>query len=237
MKRKSNIYKNIYELNNILLAFEEVCKNTKNKRKIEEYKKLKCMHIFNIYDTLKKRKYEKYYILKCDISKFFASINHDILKQKLKKRIKDKEALTIVETIIDSYEEGLGIGNMTSQVLAIFYLNDLDHYIKEELKIKYYVRYQDDFLLYHPSKEYLKEYLNKIRMFLEKEKLQLNRKTRLFSNKENFIFLGRKKNGRYANYRTIKKRIKYRYYQYRINKITLNSLVSTIRCYESIEKH
>ncbi|MCI9001007.1 MAG: hypothetical protein HFJ26_09100 [Clostridia bacterium] len=73
------------------------------------------------------------------------------------------------------------------------------------MKIKYYVRYQDDFLLYHPSKEYLKECLNKIRLFLEKEKLQLNRKTRLFSNKENFIFLGRKKNGRYANYRTIKK--------------------------------
>lgn len=77
--------------------------------------------------------------------------------------------------------------------------------MKKGLKIKYYVRYQDDFLLYHPSKEYLKECLNKIRLFLEKEKLQLNRKTRLFSNKENFIFLGRKKNGRYANYRTIKK--------------------------------
>lgn len=81
----------------------------------------------------------------------------------------------------------------------------------------------------------MRECLDKIRTFLEKEKLQLNRKTRLFSNKENFIFLGRKKNGRYANYRNIKKKIKYRYYQYTNNKITLNSLVSTIKCYEHIK--
>ena len=54
---------------------------------------------------------------------------------------------------------------MTSQVLAIFYLNDLDHFIKEKLKIKYYVRYQDDFLLYHPSKKYLKYCLNEIKIF------------------------------------------------------------------------
>ena len=63
--------------------------------------------------------------------------------------------------MIDNEEKGLGIGNMTSQVLAIFYLNDLDHYVKEELKIKYYIRYQDDFLLFHSNKEYLKECLEK----------------------------------------------------------------------------
>ncbi len=264
MKRKNNLYENCYDINNIMQVYKEVCKNTKNKKKVRQYQEFKCIYIYQIYETLKNRgyktqpyvkftiyepkerkivsqnmfdkivnhlvaryilypailpclldynvasrkglgtkaglqyfynynricdiKYEKYYILKCDISKFFASINHDILKQKLKRRIKDKEALDTVGTIIDSYEEGLGIGNMTSQVLAIFYLNDLDHYIKEELKIKYYVRYQDDFLLYHPSKEYLRECLNKIRIFLEKEKLELNRKTRLYSNREKFIF-------------------------------------------------
>ena len=98
-----------------------------------------------------KVKYKKYYILKCDVSKFFASIDKDILKSKVKKRIKDKDALKIIFDIIDSEEHGLGIGNMTSHVFAIFYLNDMDHYIKEELKIKYYVRYQDDFLLLHES--------------------------------------------------------------------------------------
>ena len=89
-------------------------------------------------------KYGKYYILKCDISKFFASIDRDRLKEKLKKKIKDKDALNIVFKIIDSDENGLSIGNMTSQILAIFYLNDMDHYIKETLKIKYYVRYQEN---------------------------------------------------------------------------------------------
>ena len=82
---------------------------------------------------------------------------------------------------------------MTSQVLAIFYLNDMDHYIKEVLKIKYYVRYQDDFLLFHPSKEYLKICLKKIRHFLDNENLTLNKKTRIYKNTNNFIFLGRTK--------------------------------------------
>ena len=73
-------------------------------------------------------------------------------KEKLSKKIKDKDALKIVFDIIDSNNKGLFIGTMTSQILAIFYLNDLDHYIKEELKIKYYVRYQDDFYYFMNQK-------------------------------------------------------------------------------------
>ena len=145
-----------------------------------------------------KIKYGSYYILKCDISKFFSSIDQEILKQKLKRKIKDKDALDIIFKIIDSEENGLGIGNMTSQVLAIFYLNDLDHYIKEVLKIKYYVRYQDDFLLFHPSKDYLKECLEKIKTFLAKEKLLLNKKSRIYKNTNHFIFLGRTASGKYG---------------------------------------
>ena len=121
-----------------------------------------------------KVKYKTYYILKCDISKFFASINHDILKEKLKRKIKDKDALKIVFDIIDMEEQGLSIGAMTSQVLAIFYLNDMDHFIKETLKIKYFLRYQDDFLLFHSSKQYLKYCLKEIEKFLEKEDLKVS---------------------------------------------------------------
>ena len=62
---------------------------------------------------------------------------------KINKRIKYTDAIKIIFDIIDRYPPGLGIGSMTSQVLAIFYLNDMDHFIKEKLKIKYYVRYQD----------------------------------------------------------------------------------------------
>ncbi len=181
-------------------------------------------------------KYTKYYILKCDISKFFASINHDILKEKIKKRIKDKDALKIIFDIIDIETVGLSIGAMTSQILAIFYLNDMDHFIKEVLKIKYYVRYQDDFLLFHESKDYLKYCLEEITKFLENEKLILNKKTRIYKNTNNFIFLGRDASGRYSKYRDVKRKIKKRKYLYNIKQITLSSFVSSIICYQHLLK-
>lgn len=125
---------------------------------------------------------------------------------------------------------------MTSQVLAIFYLNDLDRYIKEVLKIKYYVRYQDDFLLFHPSKDYLKECLEKIREFLAKEKLTLNSKTRIFKSTNNYSFLGRNAENKYIRYRNVKRKLKARLYLYNIGKIPLNSIVSSIICYKGLLK-
>ena len=129
-------------------------------------------------------------------------------------------------------ETGLGIGAMTSQTLAIFYLNDLDHYIKEVLKIKYYVRYQDDFLLFHSSKKYLNICFKKIKEFLKHEKLELNNKSRIYSSSNNFIFLGCDKNGNYSKYRSVNRKIKSRMYLYMSNKISLNSLTSTLICYK-----
>ena len=98
----------------------------------------KGLELANTFHRKCKVKYGTYYVLKCDIRKFFQSINHDILKQKLLRRIKDKDALKIVFDIIDSnldsdgIPNGLYIGSMTSQILAIFYLNDMDHFIKEQ---------------------------------------------------------------------------------------------------------
>ena len=120
---------------------------------------------------------------------------------------------------------------MTSQILAIFYLNDLDHFIKENLKIKYYVRYQDDFLLFHQSKDYLKYSLEEIRKFLSKEKLTLNAKTRIYKNTNNFIFLGKNQKGKYAKYREVKRKLKKRNYLYQENKITLIQYISSKICY------
>ena len=68
---------------------------------------------------------------------------------------------------------------MTSQIFAIFYLNDIDHFIKEELKIKYYIRYQDDFLLIYEDKQYLKKCLDKIKVKLAEIGLEVNDKTRI----------------------------------------------------------
>lgn len=127
--------------------------------------------LIKLKEYLNKIKYQKFYILKCDIKKFFYNIDHEILKSKLKKKIKDEEILNIINQIIDStnkyniYEnnKGLPIGNMSSQILAIYYLNEMDHYIKEKLKIKYYIRYMDDFILIHEDKEYLKYCLQQIK--------------------------------------------------------------------------
>lgn len=125
---------------------------------------------------------------------------------------------------------------MTSQSLAIFYLNDLDHFIKEELKIKYYVRYQDDFLLFHDSKEYLKKCFTKISEFLKKEDLKLNPKSRIYKSTNNFIFLGRNKYGKYAKYRDINKKLKKKFELYNSNQISLTSLSNSIICYQSLNK-
>lgn len=300
-------------MNNILLAYNEVLKNTNNKNRVCKLRDYKSLYIYRVYNTLTSKsyqvgpyneftiyepkerhivsqnledkiinhlvarfilypailpclldvnvasrkdmgtnkglkisyyfqktcniKYTSYYILKCDISKFFASINHDILKQKIFKRIKDKDALKIVFDIIDSNTEGLFIGSMTSQILAIFYLNDMDHFIKEKLKIKYYIRYQDDFLLYHPSKNYLKYCLKEIEKFLKSENLTLNSKTRIYKNTNNFLFLGRNCKHYYARYRNVKRKLKSKYILYTNNKLELNSLCSSIICYKSLCKN
>ena len=142
--------------------------------------------------------------------------------------------MQIVFDIIDSYNPGLCIGSMTSQVLAIFFLNDMDYFIKEALKIKYFVRYQDDFLLFHESKEYLKYCLKELELFLSKEKLSINTKTRIYKSTDNFIFLGRNKYGNYSKYRTVKKKLKKRTYLYKNGYISINSLISSRLCYKNL---
>ncbi len=83
--------------------------------------------------------------MKCDIRKFFDNIDHSLLKEKLRKIFDDQELLSLLFQIIDSYEKtpnkGIPLGNQTSQWFAIYYLDSLDRFIKEKLKIKYYSRY------------------------------------------------------------------------------------------------
>lgn len=125
---------------------------------------------------------------------------------------------------------------MANQVLAIFYLNDLDRFIKEKLKIKYYTRYQDDMLLFHESKDYLKYCFEEIKKFLEKEKLSLNNKSRIYKSTDNFMFLGRNTKGQYIRYRNVKRKLKARRYLYETDKISLYSYCSSVNCYTSLLK-
>ena len=118
------------------------------------------------------------YYLKCDIHHFFESINHDILKEKLRGHIESEHVLQMVFTIIDSFGEvGLGLGSQVSQLLALFYLDELDHIIKEKLKIEVYTRYMDDFILISESKDKLLEAREVIEAYLAGICLELNEKT------------------------------------------------------------
>ena len=145
------------------------------------------------------QKWNKAYCLKCDISRFFPSINHHILLQVIQKKIKCKDTLWLFETIIfnnsadknDLESKNMPIGNLISQWSANLYLNELDHYIKHILKIEYYIRYMDDFILLHEDKTYLREIKSKIIAFLsDRLKLKLNPKSDIFPINRGIDFLG-----------------------------------------------
>lgn len=150
-------------------------------------------------DRLQKymRKYhlknEDYYVLKCDISKYFFNIDKNILFNIMKKYITDKKLLNLTKIIIfdDGENVSIPIGNYTSQYFANIYLNELDKFVKEELKIKYYIRYMDDFVCLLDNKQECKEVMKKIEEFLKvKLHLTLNKKSKYFHNKFGIDFLG-----------------------------------------------
>lgn len=105
------------------------------------------------------------FCLKLDIKKFYPSINHEILKQLLRRKIKDYDLLWLLDEIIDS-TDGLPIGNYLSQYFANFYLTYFDHWLKEVKRVKYYFRYADDLVILATSKPYLHGLLADIRDYI-----------------------------------------------------------------------
>lgn len=131
------------------------------------------------------------YILKADVTKFFYTIDHSILKQIIRQYFTDNDLLWLCDLIIDSTDGlGLPLGNQTSQVFALLYLDRLDHYITETLGIKYYGRYMDDLYLIHHDKDYLKYCLQEINKIIDSLKLSLNGKTQIMPFKQGVKFLG-----------------------------------------------
>lgn len=105
------------------------------------------------------------YCLKMDIKKFYPSITHSILKEIIRKKLKDKDLLLLLDEIIDS-AEGVPIGNYLSQFFANLYMAYFDHWVKEELKVKYYYRYADDIVILSNSKDQLRSWLVAIKLYL-----------------------------------------------------------------------
>jgi len=135
------------------------------------------------------------YVLKMDVSRYFPSIDHELLKCKLRKKIKDRRVQRLLDLVVDcspEYDEhpvwfcgddlmtpferrlGIPIGNLTSQFFANLYLDEMDHYIKESLNIKAYMRYVDDLFILHDDKGYLKSLQTSIADKLMQERLLLH---------------------------------------------------------------
>ena len=151
------------------------------------------------------------YVLKCDLQKYFFSIDHDILFDKVKRKIKCRETLWLIKKIIDSRQnlgeidyfpgddlftpvtrkKGIPIGNLTSQFFANLYLNDFDHFVKEDLKAKYYIRYCDDFVTFDNCKKRLNNLKVEMSRYLATQRLKLHRnKSRVYRISDGVDFLG-----------------------------------------------
>lgn len=142
-----------------------------------------------------------------------------IKKLKINEYEKNKKISEVLSIPFYIANKGLPIGNMTSQILAIYYLNEIDHYIKEDLKIKYYIRYMDDLIMLSTDKKHLKLYYKKICDKLNEFELEINNKSNIYKLSNGVSFLGYtfKSNGnltiRYNNktIKRIRKKIKYLY--------------------------
>lgn len=120
------------------------------------------------------------WVLKCDIKKFFASIDHEVLIGILKERIADKNIIWLLQNVVGSFSigkpgTGLPLGNLTSQLFCNVYMNEFDQFVKQKLKAKHYVRYADDFVFLSENQEWLNGQIPRIQEFLERKlKLRLH---------------------------------------------------------------
>ncbi len=133
-----------------------------------------------------------FYFLKCDIAKYFQSINHRVLIEKLLKCGFSDDEMWFLRVVIESHGDiGVPLGNQTSQWFALLYLNDVDRLVKERLRARYYVRYMDDFILLSGNKAFLQHCRDEIAQYCEQElKLRLNDKTQIGKLSNGLDFLG-----------------------------------------------
>ena len=137
------------------------------------------------------------YVLKADIEHYFDTVDHCILLSIIQRKIKDDKVICLIKKIFSNFTmnmpgKGMPIGNLTSQFFANVYLNELDYCVKHVLKVKYYIRYVDDFVLLHREKETLYKYSKEINNYLEKSLLlRLHpQKSKIIPLKKGITFLG-----------------------------------------------
>ncbi|KYC36514.1 RNA-dependent DNA polymerase [Scytonema hofmannii PCC 7110] len=204
------------------------------------------------------------YVLQCDIKKYFPSIDHQILKILLHRKIKCSDTLWLIDAIVDNSNEqlatveyfegddlltpvqrrrGLPIGNLTSQFFANFYLNNFDHFIKEHLKAQKYLRYVDDFALFSDDWGFLTEAQWAVEEYLAQLRLKIHPiKSQLFETKHGANFLGfrvlpDKIRVRTENLRRAKRRLRKMKRDYICDKITADKVAQSIQSWFAHLEH
>jgi retron-type reverse transcriptase len=204
------------------------------------------------------------YVLQCDIQKYFPSIDHEVLKSLLRRKIKCRDTLWLIDTIIDNSNEqypsvehfqgddlltplqrrrGLPIGNLTSQFFANVYLNGFDHFIKEQLKFTEYLRYVDDFALFSDDKRLLVDARYAIEEYLASLRIKIHPvKSQLFSTSHGANFLGfrilpDKIRVRTENLRRARRRLRNMKSDYAENKIDREKVLQSIQSWFAHLEH
>lgn len=211
------------------------------------------------------RKKERYYYLKLDISKYFYRVDHKALIDILRRKIEDEDLLELLDRIINCehtafglpafmdpadcpkedrlLDTGMPIGNLSSQLFANIYLNELDQYVKQELRIHYYIRYMDDIIILHQDKQYLHEVKDEIETFImDKLRLNLNKKTAIRPISQGIEFVGYRifpthRKLKKASAKKMKARLKYVRAAFERGEIDAESLRATEASYIGVLKH
>ncbi|MEM9216042.1 MAG: RNA-directed DNA polymerase [Cyanobacteria bacterium P01_F01_bin.150] len=204
------------------------------------------------------------YVLQCDIRKYFPSIDHQILKTILRRKIKCPHTLWLMDTIIDGSNEqepvivhfpgdtlltpierrrGLPIGNLTSQCFANLYLNGFDHFVKEQLGIKKYLRYVDDFAAFADDRESLVDVRQQIEAYLATLRLQVHPiksqlyQTAIGANFVGFRIFSDRIRVRNENLKRSRRRLRRLQHEYRTHQISIDQLTQSLRSWGAHLKH
>ncbi len=209
------------------------------------------------------RREEKYYFLKLDISKFYYRVDHEILLNIIKNKVADKDVIGLLDEIINCsdtafglpagvniedtderlFDKGMPIGNLSSQMFANIYLNEVDQYIKRKLRVHYYIRYMDDMIVLSDNKKQLHELKQSIEQFLnEKLKLDLNSKTCIRPVSLGIDFVGYKIWNTHIKLRKssllrMKRRLKYLKGQYENGELDLEKITEAVSSYKGLLIH
>lgn len=206
------------------------------------------------------------YVLKMDIVRYFPNVDHEILMEAIEKRIKDRDILSLIKIILDSGREtegerclsyfpgdnlftpvernkGLPIGNLTSQLFANIYLDGFDHYVKEYLRCKHYIRYMDDMAVFDDSKERLLNIRSEMIEFLEKIRLNVHiNKAQYWPVKKGTDWLGYRiypthRRLRKSNIKRFRMRLKSLADEYRHGTVDLQKIQSSVMSWMGHVKH